>query len=208
MSKKYVIALVSVVVAIVIAVSGYFYWTNSPQYSLAQISKAVDTKDRQLFEKHVDIDNILESALKDIGDFYVAETAGELNAEVPASETEALAEAMTAMIAPVLTEAIAESLNQYWQATDDEPVDNDDDLGINKKDIEQVVESAEILYIKRGGDTAELGIELTDADSGKKTTLEFLLIKADGYWVVSKVSNLRELLDEDTSSANEFLGGS
>ena len=44
-----------IIIAILfIGVFGYNYWINTPQYSLIQIQKAIDTKDKFLFDKYVD----------------------------------------------------------------------------------------------------------------------------------------------------------
>ena len=60
MSK--VIKLLVVLLALV-GVGGYYYWTTTPEYSLQKILTALEEHDVDTFEKHVDIENFVESAI-------------------------------------------------------------------------------------------------------------------------------------------------
>ena len=53
-----------IIAILVIGIFGYNYWINTPQYSLLQIQKSVDTKDRFLFDKYVDTNGIIEEVVE------------------------------------------------------------------------------------------------------------------------------------------------
>lgn len=42
----------------ILAGGGYFYWTSTPEYSLYQIGESVKTKNKALFETHVDVKQV------------------------------------------------------------------------------------------------------------------------------------------------------
>ena len=52
--------IIIIIAILVLGVFGYSYWINTPQYSLMQIQKSIDTKDKFLFDKYVDTNEIIE----------------------------------------------------------------------------------------------------------------------------------------------------
>src|SRR5918996_965353 len=58
------VAVVGAIVVTALAVSAgvYWYYTRTPTYSLKQISKAIESRNLQLFQKHVDV----EAVCKDV----------------------------------------------------------------------------------------------------------------------------------------------
>ena len=62
----------------VLAGGGYFYWTSTPEYSLSQIGESVKTKNKALFETHVDV--------KQVTDAMVDEAIGMANQEMSKSK--------------------------------------------------------------------------------------------------------------------------
>ena len=71
--KKNIITIVTTITIIVIGVFGYNYWINTPQYSLLQIQKSVDTKDRFLFDKYVDTNGIIKEVVEDLSKIFIEE---------------------------------------------------------------------------------------------------------------------------------------
>ena len=65
--------IIIIAAIIVIGLFGYNYWINTPQYSLLQIQKSVENKDRLLFEKHVDSRKIIEEIVDDISEMFIDE---------------------------------------------------------------------------------------------------------------------------------------
>ena len=65
--------IIIIAAILVIGLFGYNYWINTPQYSLLQIQKSVENKDRLLFEKHVDSQKIIEEIVDDISEMFIDE---------------------------------------------------------------------------------------------------------------------------------------
>lgn len=49
-----------------LAGGGYFYWTTTPEYSMNQIGHSVKTKNKALFESHVDIRRITDTMVDEV----------------------------------------------------------------------------------------------------------------------------------------------
>ena len=104
-----------IIVILVIGVSGYNYWINTPQYSLLQIQKSVDTKDRVLFDKYVDTNGIIEEIVEDLSKLFIEETDTDESSEYSLFDPQVLAAGLVSLFQPAIENAIEESFDEFWE---------------------------------------------------------------------------------------------
>lgn len=66
---------------LVLCLGGWTYWTRTPQYSLLQLSKAVEAKDRMAFEQYVDLDRATSATVEGLAGVLMAEIQKEAAAD-------------------------------------------------------------------------------------------------------------------------------
>ena len=76
MKKNFLIATTISVIAL--GAFGYNFWINSPQYSLLQIQKSIENKDRFLFDKYVDTNGITEDIIVVLTKIFIEEMVNQL----------------------------------------------------------------------------------------------------------------------------------
>ena len=54
----------------VLSFFGFKYWQTQPSYSLLKIQESIETKNSDLFYKHVDIENILAEFYEDLYELF------------------------------------------------------------------------------------------------------------------------------------------
>lgn len=191
--KKIIIAII---IFIIIA-GGYNFWINTPQYSLYQIQKSVDTKDRVLFDKYVDTNGIIEEVVEDISELFIEEMETEESSEYSFFDPKVLAAGFVSLFQPAIESAIKESFDEFWE-DEVESVESKADLKFN-------LESFEVSYITRDGKIAKLGLEGEDFDSGEIIKLEFKLNKIENYWRVTQITNLQDTLRQNLDQVEELI---
>ena len=187
--KKNIITIVTTITIIVIGVFGYNYWINTPQYSLLQIQKSVDTKDRFLFDKYVDTNGIIKEVVEDLSKIFLEEMDTQGSSELYFFDPQILATGLVSLFKPAIENAIERGFDEFWE-DEVEPIESTAELKNN-------IESFEISYIKREGKIAKLVLEAEDPDSGEITKLEFKLNKTDNYWRITQISNLEDILRQN-----------
>ena len=192
--KKYII----IISILVLVIFGYNYWINTPQYSLLQIQKSVDTKDRFLFDKYVDTNRIIEEVVEDLSKIFIEEMDAEDNFEYSILDTQILAEGLVSLFQPAIENAIEEGFNEFWE-DEIETIES-------KADLKSNLDSFEVSFIKRDGKIAILGLEGKDFDTGGTIKLEFKLNKIDNYWRVTRILNLEEILSQNLDRVEELIG--
>ena len=192
--KKYII----IISILVLVIFGYSYWINTPQYSLLQIQKSVDTKDRFLFDKYVDTNRIIEEVVEDLSKIFIEEMDAEDNFEYSILDTQILAEGLVSLFQPAIENAIEEGFNEFWE-DEIETIES-------KADLKSNLDSFEVSFIKRDGKIAILGLEGKDFDTGGTIKLEFKLNKIDNYWRVTRILNLEEILSQNLDRVEELIG--
>ena len=193
MMKKSII----IIAIIVIGVFGYNYWINTPQYSLLQIQKSVDTKDRVLFDKYVDTNGIIEEIVEDLSKLFIEEMDAEEGSEFSFFDPRALAAGFLSLFQPAIENAIEEGFDEFWE-DEVETVES-------KSDFRNNFDSIEVSYLKRDGKIAKLGLEREDPDSGKIVKIEFKLNKFENYWRITQISNLQDLLRQNMDKVEELI---
>jgi len=187
--KKNIITIVTTITIIVIGVFGYNYWINTPQYSLLQIQKSVDTKDRFLFDKYVDTNGIIKEVVEDLSKIFIEEMDTQGSSELYFFDPQILATGLVSLFKPAIENAIERGFDEFWE-DEVETIESTAELKNN-------IESFEISYIKREGKIAKLVLEAEDPDSGEITKLEFKLNKTGNYWRITQISNLEDILKQN-----------
>ena len=185
---------------LILSFFGYKYWQTQPSYSLLQIQESIETKNSDLFYKHVNIEKILEQFYEDLyklfeeyfsNIFDTSETSELFNAK-------SMAENSFSYIQPEIESAIEDGLDTIWNESKDDTNTLTSEF-YSEKDIENaynMLETAELAYIERRSDKAYLGISMYDANSGKDLLTEFELTRVNNYWQVTSWSNFQELMKE------------
>lgn len=139
-------------------------WTQSPTYSLKAIASAVEHRDRYQFEKYVDVDSVVQSAMSDVTD------------------GNALA---TAVAGAVVPQAKAEII----KAIEDGKVRPDSQFGAGL----QRVLNGPLPDVERQGRNAYFSVPVT-TKGGAAFALKLHMTQVpDGYWRVDRLANMREL---------------
>jgi len=193
MMKKSII----IIAIIFIGVFGYNYWINTPQYSLLQIQKSVDTKDRALFDKYVDTNRIIEEIVEDLSKLFIEEMDAEEGSEFSFFDPRALAAGFLSLFQPAIENAIEEGFDEFWE-DEVETVES-------KADLKNNLYSFEVSYLKRDGKIAKLGLEGEDPDSGETIKIEFTLNKVENYWRITQISNLEDVLRQNMDQVEELI---
>ena len=199
MMKKSII-IIAIIAIIVIGVFGYNYWINTPQYSLLQIQKSVDTKDRVLFDKYVDTNGIIEEIVEDLSKLFIEEMDAEESSEFSFFDPQVLAAGFLSLFQPVIENAIEEGFDEFWE-DEVETVE----IKESKSDFTNNLDSFEMSYLKKDGKIAKLGLEREDPDSGKIVKIEFKLNKIENYWRITQISNLQDLLRQNMDKVEELI---
>lgn len=182
--------------ALLTAFAGVNYWINSPEYSLLQIKKSIEYKDRYLFEKHVDQKKIIEQIIEEISSILVKEIVeadGTLDNENAILDPTLITSGILSLFEPMIENVIEDSFDVLWED------DSENQEGYNE--MIEWIESTEVSYLVKEGKSARLGVE-TENTQAEKILVEYRLNKVDNYWRVNKISNLEEIIK--TSFLNEL----
>ena len=191
--KKYIV----IISILVLVIFGYNYWINTPQYSLLQIQKSVDTKDRVLFDQYVDTNRIIEEVVEDLSKIFIEEMDAQDNFEYSILDTQILAAGLLSLFQPAIENAIEEGFDEFWE-DEVETVES-------KSDFRNNLDSFEVSYLKRDGKIAKLGLEGEDPDTGEKIKIEFKLNKIENYWRITQISNLEDILRQNMDQVEELI---
>lgn len=195
--KKNIITITTTITIIVIGLFGYNYWINTPQYSLLQIQKSVDTKDRFLFDKYVDTNGIIKEVVEDLSEIFIEEMDTQDSAELYFFDPQILAAGLVSLFKPAIENAIERSFDEFWE-DEVETVESNMDFNNN-------IDSFEVAYLKRDGKIAKLVLEAEDPDSEEIIKLEFKLNKTENYWRITQISNLEDILRQNMDQVEELI---
>ena len=195
--KKNIITITTTITIIVIGLFGYNYWINTPQYSLLQIQKSVDTKDRFLFDKYVDTNGIIKEVVEDLSEIFIEEMDTQDSAELYFFDPQILAAGLVSLFKPAIENAIERSFDEFCE-DEVETVESNMDFNNN-------IDSFEVAYLKRDGKIAKLVLEAEDPDSEEIIKLEFKLNKTENYWRITQISNLEDILRQNMEQVEELI---
>ena len=186
-----------IIAILIIGVFGYNYWINTPQYSLIQIQKSVDTKDRFLFDKYVDTNGIITEIIEDLSKIFIEEMDTQESSEYSFFDSQVLAAGLVSLFQPAIENAIEEGFDEFWE-DEVETVES-------KSDFRNNLDSFEVSYLKRDGKIAKLGLEGEDPDTGEIIKIEFKLNKIENYWRITQISNLEDILRQNMDQVEELI---
>ena len=192
--------IIIIAAILVIGLFGYNYWINTPQYSLLQIQKSVENKDRLLFEKHVDSQKIIEEIVDDISEMFIDEVDNGQSNEYSLLNPAFWASGLTSIFKPTIESVIEEAFDDFWE----HEIENFDNYE-SSSEFGNIVGSFEISYIKKDGKVAKLGLVAIDPLTGDEVNLEFKLNKIENYWRITQISNLEELLKSRMDDVGELI---
>ena len=185
---------------LVIGLIGYNYWINTPQYSLLQIQKSVENKDRLLFEKHVDSQKIIEEIVDDISEMFIDEVDNGQSNEYSLLNPAFWASGLTSIFKPTIESVIEEAFDDFWE----HEIENYDSYE-SSSEFGNIVGSFQMSYIKKDGKVAKLGLVATDPLTSDEVNLELKLNKIENYWRITQISNLEELLKSRMDDVGELI---
>ena len=192
--------IIIIAAILVIGLFGYNYWINTPQYSLLQIQKSVENKDRLLFEKHVDSQKIIEEIVDDISEMFIDEVDNGQSNEYSLLNPAFWASGLTSIFKPTIESVIEEAFDDFWE----HEIENFDSYE-SSSEFGNIVGSFEISYIKKDGKVARLGLVAIDPLTSDEVNLEFKLNKIENYWRITQISNLEELLKSRMGDVGELI---
>lgn len=192
--------IIIIAAILVIGLFGYNYWINTPQYSLLQIQKSVENKDRLLFEKHVDSQKIIEEIVDDISEMFIDEVDNGQSNEYSLLNPAFWASGLTSIFKPTIESVIEEAFDDFWE----HEIENFDSYE-SSSEFGNIVGSFEISYIKKDGKVARLGLVAIDPLTSDEVNLEFKLNKIENYWRITQISNLEELLKSRMDDVGELI---
>ena len=185
---------------LVIGLIGYNYWINTPQYSLLQIQKSVENKDRLLFEKHVDSQKIIEEIVDDISEMFIDEVDNGQSNEYSILNPAFWASGLTSILKPTIESVIEEAFDDFWE----HEIENFDSYE-SGSEFGNIVGSFQMSYIKKDGKVAKLGLVAIDPLTSDEVNLELKLNKIENYWRITQISNLEELLKSRMDDVGELI---
>lgn len=186
-----------IILMLVIGVFGYNYWINTPQYSLLQIQKSVDAKDRFLFDRYVDTNGIIKEVVQDLSKIFIEEMDNQESSEYSFFDPQVLAVGLVSLFQPSIENAIEEGFDEFWE--------DEVETAESRSNIKNNFDSFEVSYLKRDGKIAKLGLEGKDPDSGETIKIEFKLNKIENYWRITQISNLEDILRQNIDQVEELI---
>ena len=202
MSKRIVFPAVLIIIVLLAAYVGYeYWWKRTPEYSLGQIAKAVETHDLDLFRKHVDLDSVVNRLIDDALSASYTEME-----KKPVQGYEGfgreLGKGLIQLFKPRLAEMFKQQIEKFVETGRFEeapPAQGNQQLAVSLKEFKENVgdKIKGIKYIKKEGKIALIGVEVFNEQVKKTQILELKMREKEGkYWQLAEFSNLAQLMRE------------
>lgn len=202
-NKKYF--LIGLVVLIIAACAGYWYWLQTPQYSLKMVRTAISNHDLTLFQKHVDVDSLVSRAIDQIIDSKMNDPN-----EVQDEGMNNIAKGLILTLKPQLVSAAKEEIKSFVEKGTGGNNTASEQTSSNKNGKNQSIsakkalgsagtESAEfqgISYVNKDGKLALVGLKVFYSKLNYTGILELKMRELDGYWQIAEVNNLGSFLQK------------
>lgn len=179
---------ISIIILFGVIGGGYYWWTGTPEYSISQIKKAIETHNSELGLKYIDTDAIFEHLWTDMKSELIKETT---EAEGFEAFGMMFGLQMAESMKPALKEQVKEGIKSWFVAsTEEKPKEA---TITTKEGLETGTFWQKDLKIKKQGNSAY--IELPD-------NVKIVLTKKVGerYWVISKIEGFMETSPATQSS--------
>lgn len=201
-NRKLLIIIVALLV-ILTGISGYWYWTRTPQYSLDTIRNAIVNHDVILFEKHVDLDSLLSSAI----DQAVEAKLKDKN-EVQDEGMNNMAAGFLKMLQPQLIAAAKDEIKAFIEkgnfdsqntTASEQQNKQQDTAKFSPKNFMQDSgygnpEFKGIDRVQKSGNLALIGLKLFYPKLNHEIILDLKMREMDGYWRLTEIQNLSAVL--------------
>lgn len=198
MKKSKVGIIVGIIAVIILGGLGFYYgyYVRTPEYSLNIIRESVKNHDVSTFEKHVDLDKLLDGAVDDIIEATMSDQKD------AGSE---LAKGFIEMMKPSLVSELKKQVLETVEGTEESSSSSSSSSGGNKKDEaaqdEAVEDQAglknadfkEIAYVKKDGKKATVGLKVSHPSLDEDYVLDLAMVQLeDGSWQVTRLTNLKD----------------
>ncbi len=194
---------IGLIILLIILGGGIFYkyyWLNTPQYALTMIEKSIKEHDSEMFARYVNIDSVLDTGYDDYFAAYM-----EADSMIMNSPLKGLAQGIINMAKPLAINNLKNEINTYvktgsWQNKKQEKSAESNTSFIQNESISNKIglkniKFKDIEYIKKNGDTANVGIKIVMPAGKKEITIDLLMKKSDtGNWQVIKITNVKEYI--------------
>ncbi len=195
------------VAACLIGAGSFYYYTTTPTYSALMVRQAVKQHDVELFEKHVDVDTVLNRLIDDIF-AQKMQSMTEQTSEPANNLASTIGMGLVQLVKPNLVNGLKTATLRYIETGEmEKPVVNDANaqtssvmdnpantslsglmtqLGIKNDDDLK-------FEVKREGKTAVVSMPFKNKQ-GLELQLDIRMRERGSYWQVVELSNVTELL--------------
>ncbi len=177
---------------------GYFYWRQSPVYSLAVVKRAIQNRDLATFEERVDLDACVDSAYDDLSDLLIEEGIGKsgLFSLVPGAQDLARGISLAARgrLCSLLKDEVRQALSSpqeasFWERTGLFQADFTfwDSLGLGATVVEYTVVE---------GSRASVGVRLYPRGLENPCVVRLAMYRTPqtgNVWRIQRIDNLPEV---------------
>ena len=199
MRRKIIIILVLFLVLLLCGVGYYYYFifSKTPTYTFAQINKAYETHDVELFKKYVDVDSFCEQTVDDFVAWISQSDFADTGTDVWSELGNSIAKGMIGLMKPQM---VSEMKKGLLDSVESNSVESSSSHTYSLKatinslsNLQSFINGNSVLTVKDGKITT---LKLTIHDDEYNSDLElYLLLKENGnHLQVVKISNLLDYL--------------
>lgn len=200
MKNKLSIVIISIILAIVIIIS----WTMlvSPQYSLKQLKKGSSRNEVIVFDKYVDLDSTIDSAIEQIWQYYSNQpTEDQKNSWVDLRNE--IGHSLLSLVKPNLKEIAKREVYNYVIQGEFGSTDSKRDSKltsliagiITEKINPKNWEFQTINYAKIRGGFAFLGLTYYDKSKQANFLVEVRMRNMSRYWQIVEILNISQIMN-------------
>lgn len=181
-------------------IGGYYYWTTTPEYSLSQISQAIESRDLATFETHVHIEDLLTNTIRAVTDSALAEAAAEDEEgdDGWGAMGRQLGAGIVAAMQPVIVNTLSGQIRS-WVETGARPEQQAADAqGLSMESLSGSLDikslQLDTASITKSGKVATITIDTVRDDLNKTYPVEIRMRDIGRYWQVFAWSNAGEYM--------------
>ena len=207
MKKKLLLFVLGLVAVLV---SGFYYYTTTPIYSVLQIRNAVQDHDVALFEKHVDVDTLFNRLIDDVMTQALSQATNGSNSGWSALGNNALGVGIVKMMKPTLVSELKSSTLRYVEtgeqvdegsgaATSTAPAVASD--AVRKARLDGMASSFGLeqlqlqnYRVEKQGKVAIMTIPYRNKQLDLPLEMKFTLRDLGGYWQLVQFNNAAEIV--------------
>lgn len=181
--QRWILALVGGALCGVLA---YSAWVRTPSYTLYRVKRAIDTRDLETFRRYVDLDSVLDHALREVGGkFFDQKKAGSPEGKSSQRPSrKGLLKDLFKRFAPEIKELLRDEARRVVEQAIVQPRE--------KPSIPYPVLVAAAWQVRREGEQASLPVK---TKGGAIVEVRMRRVP-EGYWRVAEVTNVKALLTE------------